>query len=383
VRAIRAAVAAVACVAAAACFEEPVREHLHLTLIGDQAVVVTTVQEIAGPEAAESNPQLAARLDERRTAIERGWDRWRPLFDELQPGIERTTLEKEGGVAWRAVYSAATTDFDAVARLLASQGLDAILDHDQIDDHSSEHELRLYPVGSPPATSNELREVERRLDEWSVTVAEYLAEAVALYEHFERRPDRAVPCLSHLFDRHGPEPAALDKGEEELVARLKDRIQAVARVLQVDSGEAYTLNELSRLAFDPFPARLTIAVRGEPVVVEGFVEGDGFLERPAVDLWRALAGLEGRWLEPDLVTAMIAPGPQDRQPEPVPEDFATIARRWTKAPQPSEVAAALRAELVPVELQRVRWHSTAAEVVDLESEDPWHLLDAALADLPP
>jgi hypothetical protein len=216
-----------------------------------------------------------------------------------------------------------------------------------------------------------------------VTVAEYLAEAAAFYQYLERRPDRAVPCLSHLFDRHGPEPAALDTGEEELVARLKDRIQAVARALQVESGDAYTLNELSRLAFDPFPVRLTVAVRGTPVTVEGFVDGAGFLERPAVDLWRALAGLEGRWLSPDLVTAMIAPGPQARQPEPVPEDFATIARLWTKAPQPSEVAAALRAELVPLELHRVLWRSAAAEVVDLENEDPWHLLDAALADLPP
>jgi hypothetical protein len=382
-RAVRAAVAAAAFLAAAACFEEPVREHLHLTLIGDQVVVVTTVQEVAGPEAAESNPELAARLDETRAAIERGWDRWRPLYDELQPGIERTTIEKENGVARRALYSAATADFDAVARLLGSLGLGAMLHHEPIGDTASEHELRLYPVGSPPATSNERAEVERRLDEWSVTVAEYLAEAAALYEHLERRPDRAVPCFSHLFNRQGQEPAALDRGEEELVARLKDRIQAVARVLQVESGEAYTLNELSRLAFDPFPVRLTVAVRGTPVTVEGFVEGAGFLERPAVDLWRALAGLEGRWLSPDLVTAMIAPGPQDRQPEPVPEDFATITRRWTKAPQPSEVAEALRAELIPLELHRVLWRSTAAEVLDPENEDPWRLLDAALADLPP
>jgi hypothetical protein len=47
------------------------------------------------------------------------------------------------------------------------------------------------------------------------------------------------------------------------------------------------------------------------------------------------------------------------------------------------VAAALRAELVPLELHRVLWRSTAAEVVDLENEDPWHFVDAALADLPP
>jgi hypothetical protein len=383
VRAIRATVAAAACVAAVACFEEPVREHLHLTLLGDQAVVVTAIQDVAEPKVAESNPQLAVRLDDARAAIERGWDRWRPLFDELQPGIERTTIEKENGFARRALYSAATADFESVARLLATQGLDATLDHHRLDDDRFEHELRLYPVGSPPATANERADVERRLDEWSVTVAEYLAEAAALYEFLDRRPDRAVPCLSHLFDRHGPEPAALEKSEDALISRLKDRIQRVADVLRVSSGEAYTLNELSRLAFDPFPVRLTVAVRGTPMTIEGFVEGAGFLERPAVDLWRALAALEGRWLEPDLVTAMIAPVPQAQQPELDPEPFATIARRWTKPPQASEVEAALRAQLVPPELHRVVWRSTKAEVVDLESEDPWHLLDAALAGLPP
>ena len=382
-RAIRAVVVAAACTATGACFEEPVREHLHLTLFGEQAVVVTTVQNVAGPEVAEDNPQLAARLDDARAAIERGFDRWRPLYDDLQPGIERTTIEKEGGVTRRALYSAATADFDSVARLLASQGLDAALDHHRLDDEQLEHELRVWPVGSPPATSNERAEVERRLAEWSVIVADYLAGAAALYGYLDRHPDRAVACLSHLFDRHGPEPLSLDASEDELVALVKGRIQRVARVLQVEPGEASTLNELSRLAFDPFPVRLTVVVRGTPVTVEGFVEGSGFLERPSVDLWRALASLEGRWLAPDLVIAMIAPVPQDQQPDPDPEAFAAIARRWTQPPEPAEVSAALRAALVPAELHRVLWRSPAGEVIDPESEDPWHLVDSALADLPP
>ena len=106
------------------------------------------------------------------------------------------------------------------------------------------------------------------------------------------------------------------------------------------------------------------------------------LERPAVDLWRALAALEGRWLSPDLVTAMIAPVPHEQQPEPDPESFATLTRRFRPAPSPPEVAAALRAELVPPELHRVRWRSEAADVAGLEGTDPRSLLDAAQTDLP-
>lgn len=382
-RATRIATAAAACLAAVACFEEPVREHLHLTVIADEAFVVTTVQEVAAPVVAERNPQLAGRLEDARAALERGFDRWRPLYDELQPAVERTTLEKIEGVARRAVYSAAVTDFERVSDLLSSQGLDAVLDHRRLDDELVEHELRLYAVGSPPATSSERQEVERRLDEWSAAVAEYLAAAGILYEHLARRPDRAVPCLSHLFDRHGPEPADLTPVEEELVGRLKDRIQAVAGVLEVGDGEAYTLNERSRLAFDPFPARLTVAVRGALVEVDGLAEGDGFLERPAVDLWRALASLEGRWLAPDLVTAMIAPVPHEQQPEPDPEAFAALPRRFRPAPSPAEVAAALRAALVPAEQQIVRWRSTPGDLAWLEGSNPTVVLDAAQADLPP
>ena len=382
-RAIRAAVAAAACVAAVACFEEPVREHLHLTLIADQAFVVTTVQEVAPPEVAGSNPQLAARLDETRAAIERGFDRWRPLYEELQPVVERYTLEKVDGAARRALYSAAVTDFDSVARLLGSQGLGAILAHHRIDGDLVEHELRIDAIGSPSATTSERQEIERRLDEWAVKVAAYLADAAAFYEYLDRRPDRAVPCLSQLFEHPGAESETLDRAEEELVSRLVDRIQAVAGALRVEPGAAYTLNERSRLAFDPFPARLTVAVRGTNLEIEGLVEGDGFLERPAVDLWRALASLEGRWLSPDLVTAMIAPVPHEQQPEPDPESFATLTRRFRPAPSPSEVAAALRAELVPPELHRVRWRSGAADAAGLADTDPRSLLDAAQADVPP
>ncbi|HPA79649.1 MAG TPA: hypothetical protein PLS95_02445 [Thermoanaerobaculales bacterium] len=378
----RAAVIAAACLAAVACWEEPVREHLHLTVLGDRAFVIAAIQDVAGPAVAESNPRLAARLDEARAAIERGSDRWRPLFDELQPAIERTTIDKEDGVARRAICAAATADFEPVARLLAAQGLDATLQHRSLDDDHLEHELRVWPIGSPPATSNERAEVERRLDEWSVTIAEYLTEAAAFYRYLDRRPDRAVPCLSHLFDRHGPDPQPLEPEEDELVGRLKGRIQAVAEALKVAAGDAHTLNELSRLAYDPFPARLTVAVRGELVEVEGLIEGDGFVERPSVDLWRALAALEGRWLSPDLVTAMIAPGPQELQPDPDPQAFAAIGRRWAEPPAPPAVAAALRAGLVPAELHRVLWRSTAAEAAGLD-EDPWRLLDGALADLPP
>lgn len=377
-KAVRAAVVVVVCLVTCACFEEPVREHVHLTMLGGEVVVVTTVEDVAGPELAGSNQRLTDRLDEARAEIERGWDRWRPLFDELRPAAERSIVERVDGLARRAVYSGVVTSFGPIQHFLGGAGLAATLDAD-----GPLFELQLAPVGSPPATWNERQEVERRLDEWSVTVATYLAQARELYEHLDRRPDRAVACLSHLFDSHGEESGPLDEREEELIAALKERIEAVSEALLVGADEMFSLNELSRRAFDPFPARLTIALMGEKVAVEGFIERDGSLERPAVELWAALAALEGRWIAPDLVTAMVAPGPFDLQPHPDPELFAGLDRRYAPAPDPAEVAAALRSHLVAPDLHRVSWRPAVANIDDLEVDDPRQLLDTAIAGLPP
>jgi hypothetical protein len=378
VRVIRVAIAAVTVLTALGCFEEPVREHVHLTLLGGEVVVVTTVQDVASPDVAGSNQRLADRLDEARTEIERGWDRWRPLYDTLEPIADRSTVERVDGLARRAVYSGAVTEFRPVERFLDSVGMTATLAGEP-----RLLELQLSPSGSPPATWNERQEVERRIDDWSAVVAAYLGGAVTLYEYLDQRPDRAVACLSHVLDSHAAESGPLDEREEELVSALKERIEAVSEVLLVGSDDPYSLNELSRRAFDPFPARLTVSVAGEPVEVEGFVERDGYLERPAVDLWTALASLEGRWIAPDLVTAMIAPVPGALQPQPDPEAFAALDRRYAPAPDPSEVASALRSGLIAPDLHRVRWRPSVPNPDDLEIDDPRQLLDKAVAGMPP
>lgn len=74
-----------------------------------------------------------------------------------------------------------------------------------------------------------------------------------------------------------------------------------------------------------------------------------------MDAWTALAALEGRWLAPDLVTALASPAPEDRQPDPDPVVFAALRRSFASAPTPSEVASALLSELVPVPVSALRW----------------------------
>jgi hypothetical protein len=373
----RIAATAMLCAALVGCFEEPIRDHLHLHLTANGRVVLTTIQEVAEPDVAEDNPALAARLDDARTAIEQGWDRWTRGFTELDANAERFTLERVDGVVRRAVRSAVVSWTPELELFLASNGVTAV-----VESRDGYHELALYTVGGTLATARQRDDLARRTRTWSRAVAAYLETAIALYDHLELRPERAVPCLSQLFDTGDPEAHPLDDIEGRLISELGDAIEDVAQVLRVMPGDAYSLNELSRLASDPLPVRLTVTVPGPIVEVEEFEMHESFIERRPVDLWRALLELEGRWLEPDLVTAMVTPLPADQQPDPDPVSFAAIPRWAGKPPSASEVEAAVAAALIPPDAHRVRWRAPVAPEADVEEFDPQRLIDLAEASLP-
>ena len=162
---------------------------------------------------------------------------------------------------------------------------------------------------------------------------------------------------------------------------LKPAIENVADILMVPEDRAFSPNELSRLVFDPFPARLTIAVDGHLVSSDGFDGRDGILERQRVDLWTALEALEGRWVWPDLVTAMVAPAPEDQQPEIDPVSFASLPRRYATPPGTTDVADALREALVPREVLIVRWRPRTPTGPDFEDTDPRRYLDDVAREL--
>jgi hypothetical protein len=203
-------------------------------------------------------------------------------------------------------------------------------------------------------------------------LAVYFEAVVDLYAHLDEQPDRAVPCFAHIFDKHKDlgETGPLEPVEEQLVVRVKDAMGGVAAfAFMVDSGEAFSLNELTRLVYDPFPARLTIAVNGDVLGSEGFETGADFFERPPVDAWNALKSLEGRWISPDLVTAAAAPVSDDRQPDPDILVLASTPRRYFPPPDAAEVESSIVAGLVPEEMLRLIWRPPPAADTDEESVD--------------
>ena len=167
----------------------------------------------------------------------------------------------------------------------------------------------------------------------------------------------------------------LSDQEGELVRAAKRGTERVAEVLLIPDGQAYSLNELSRLVFDTFQGRLTIAVAGPVLETEGFIEHELFLERPQVDLWRALEVAVGQWLRPDMVTALVRPGPADVQPEPDPRDFAALPRHWSTPPDLGTLEGSLRSRLRPESIYRVVWQTRPAPDNEIE------IYEAALAAL--
>jgi hypothetical protein len=375
---LRIALILMLCLPLFGCFEDPVREHVHLTLLGAGPVIVTVVQEVADPRLAESNEELADRMEESRTTIESNLDPWSRRFALQQPLAEHRSTQWVEGKFRRSVHSAVLSSFEDALEMLEADGLTGGLVVS-----GGITEVSFFPTGGSRATYTQRQEAERLLVEWSDTLAEYFESVIDLYSYLEGRSDRAVPCFAHIFDTHagiavsGP----LETEEEELVRRVKDALDSVVLALLVPDGESFSMNELTRLVYDPFPARLTVSVDGHALQSEGWIAHSGFLERPAVDAWNALLSLEGRWLSPDLVTALASPAPEDQQPEPDPVEFASRPRYVAAAPTSADVESALLSGLVPASELTLRWRplATADDDSDAAAESWLPLMTAAEA----
>lgn len=352
---------ALLCLPLLACYEEPVRDHLHIAFAAGPAIVVTAVRDVADPDVAGDNTAVEERVREAQTDLESGWDRWSRSFTELDAFAERSTIERREGRARRGIHSALVDSFRPLERLLGHEGLGAVF-----EEAGGLRELQLFPTGAGQATRQQRDRLEGQLREWSQLVAEYFEAATALYAYLERAPERAVPCLAHVFDIRAEESGPLRHREEELVTAVKRTMEPVADVLLIETGDAYSLNELSRLVFDTFQGRLTIAVDGPVTEIVGFVDHTDHVERPPVDLWSSLESMSALWLSPDLVTAMVGPGPDATQPEPDPVAFAGLPRRWEPPPDAWAVESELRSRLRPEEVYRVRWRTRPVAADDDE-----------------
>jgi hypothetical protein len=361
------------CLPFVACFEEPVSERVHLTIRNDGMVVMTIVHEVAPTGRWLTNVALIDRLAEARDTIGRSLDPWSTRLASQEPLAETVRFERDHGELVRSMRSV-VLPFEQAVQVLEGDGLTGSFDRDM-----ERYALRLYSTGGSRASAVQQQLLEQQMSVWSVEVAAYLRTLIDLYRHFDTYPDRAVPCLASLFDLWDVEDGLppLDRLEVDLVGAAKSAMEGVAEALLVPDDGAYSLNELSRLVHDPFPARLTLEVSGEVLGVDGLSPSASTFERPRIDAWTALRSLAGRWAAPDIITATVAPVSEEELPEPDPVAFASRVRRYTSAPTAVEVRSELELQLTAADRLALDWRPTNRPLATDEFEPDWLAVIAA------
>ena len=256
------------------CYEQPVVERLALAFLPEGGVRVTVTHRITRPDAA-TNLALDARLEETRRALLEGRDDWSRAFASVHPAAEQCSWEKRKGDLVRHERSAV---FEETEPLREFFGRTALRTACRAVDGTAE--FSVVPAAVTRASREQRERVTRDLEAWSRSVADYLTAAAGLFTYLDGRPDRARACFGALLAEHLSEEArnALPEPtpeEEILLKGMQEPMGEVLQVLHVESGEAFTLNELSHLVFNPFPAEFAVEAPG--LVQLGQVTADGHL----------------------------------------------------------------------------------------------------------
>lgn len=367
------------------CFEEPVVERLHLRFLPG-AVEVTARVEIHQP--ALSSGSLERRLERVERVLTDGEDPWAQRFAQLRPERESFRWEKVKGRLARAERQALAGEPGRLEEFFADTAILARYDTGPLSpgDRRSPTEglrswasLELYPGPSNRADRGQTRRVAEAVEGWGELASRYLHAAEDLYRYLELHPDREAAVLTALYGGllEETEEREISAEEEELVDPVAEGIGELGRVLELESDQDHSLDELSRLVYDPFPARITVEVPGPILEVEGFDipadqegiigEGSRVLKVPGLSLWSSWLALEGVWVFPDPAASFYYLALQD-DPDAAFPTLLAAERRAEPAPSPAEVQDAVEDLLRPEPAYRVVWaeRRVAAEATEDE-----------------
>ena len=358
------------------CFDPPVKETLRLRFYPNGMAAVSNAVELDLLAADGKNPALTRRMTDLRRELLAGLDPWAQRFEEVEPVSERLSWEKRVGLLYSARRSALIQDPASLRDLFSHTALS--VSYTVGEDGLAE--LAIAPGVPSQATRRQRKDVERALDEWSGHVSEYLAATGDLYAWLEDNPTRAEPCLAQLFndliEESAEEGEELSPEERKRIDRVQAAMEKVLDILVIPKGQDRSMDELSHLVYDPFPAPLTVQLPDAPLEVEGF-EPSGKEDKVwKVDnpgLWAALRSLEGRWISPDLVQIYV----DHKGPDAKGLDLGALLdlpRTYTPSlPNSLEVKRAIEERLKPsASLYRAVWQALPKEEAD-EAEFSWEV----------
>ena len=356
--------------ATTACLRPPVDERVTIRPQQNGGTIVSVDIRLDAPGERGSTPAGKKRVIEMSDLLLEGRDPWTARLRSLEPSRTRTTLDESRGVVRRSVRHAEFADAAALQRFFADTPV-------KVDSGSGEGwaELTFEAGTGGVATSAERRQLDARLEAWLPLAVGYFASLEEVLRYLDSHPDRAGAVWGSTFADALPESAReeLDETtpeERELLERFNNAAGPVIEAFEIQDDETPNLEELSRKVHDPFPAPVVVFPPGPVLEVEGFGAHEGRFEIAPRSIWQALKSLEGRWLAPDPVVAMI-----DNARGPDPDEFdlpAFVARHRVVrgAPSVGELRDALARQLTGPPVYRVRWSTlTTVDVPDSPFED--------------
>ncbi len=400
----------------AACTDDPVFETLTLEFLPEaenQAnavgggtagyVRIEAQVEIRHHLIPKENSLVVRRVNDRIEALMNEHDPWHLRFDRVFEPVA-------DGAEWRR----AETRLTSYRRWALAADPNAALQDFLVDTpmrpvfEVRDNELRLPEQKRPPprtvtlafvfsggtrATAGESVTVYRGVRDFADHAARYQRRLAALWKYMDENPGRRFETLRGLFAAADGEelpesqliapPRQLAPVVEQTPARpgsaylphlrdleitLIERVVAAAeplvRIFEVPKDDSFTLQELSRRVFDPFPGVVTARPDGVVVEAVGFVEGGKGYSIPSLDLWNAYKALDGLFVSPDPLVFLLETADNDfgcDQHDPVCRNSARVSAFLQSGPMAARPGSAallqqgLEAELRPLDEYRLVW----------------------------
>jgi hypothetical protein len=210
-------------------------------------------------------------------------------------------------------------------------------------------ELAFYPGGSVRGTSEQRRHFDNAMTAWSNAVANYFMAVDHLYVYLNANPARAPHLLAAVLNEQidGGDPIVAEE-EQPLIDHVNATMEEIATRMDAQEDGGATFAEEADLLYNPFPARMTVRVPGDVIASEGFPK-DLVIE--PVNLYDAIASLEGRWISPDPLATLLRKDDQTAAAM----KLANQRLQSTSVVNASDIAAAIREKLVRPKAYVVRW----------------------------
>jgi hypothetical protein len=323
----------------AACARAPVSDDVTIEIEKNDRVLVT-----ARSTFTDDNVNTDARLallEAARFAAMSGNDPWAARFGRVTAEDDAVTFEKHRGQLERVTRS---------VRIPSNQLQQVFSDTNitvNILNGPGWRELSFIPGGSVRATREQRKHFEDSLVSWSGAVARYFSAIHGLYTYIDANPHRG-PALFNalLIGKSDDELNAIAEEEQPLVDSVMAAMDDIGTRMDGTEDGAATFGEEADLIYNAFPARITVRVPGDVLSKEGFAKE---LVIEPVELLETITSLEGKWISPDPLAALL------REQPPTGEQLAQRPRQSTATVHASDIADAIREKLARPRTYVVRW----------------------------